>query len=216
MIGVAITTTSRRPDHENHWQSVLSLCDGMRVEFINDVMGVAKAKNECLRKLQDCDYVFLFDDDCFPIVENWAQFFIDAHNKTGCHHFTYLHNYLHIRKVHTDQNGLSAYNNSAGCMIFLTKDIIERVGAFNEAYGMYGYEHVEYSIRCKMSELSPHHNVCPDGAEQFIYSMDLDSSRSFPFKHVPTLSVKEMEEAHTLSHAQFVETIQNPIVYLPL
>jgi hypothetical protein len=101
-------------------------------------------------------------------------------------------------------------------MIFLTKDIIERVGAFNEAYGMYGYEHVEYSIRCKMSELSPHHNVCPDGAEQFIYSMDLDSSRSFPFKHVPTLSVKEMEEAHTISHAQFVETIQNPIVYLPL
>ena len=218
-IGIAVTTTSARPHHKDHWQNIYlftSLCEGMNVVFVNDLDGVAKAKNECLRKLKDCDYIFLFDDDCFPIKEGWANFFIDAHNKTGVHHFSYLHNYLHIRKVQTDNNGLSVYNNSAGCMMFLTKDILDRVGAFNESFGKYGYEHVEYSVRCKMSGLAPHHNICPDNASDYIYAMDLDSDRSFDFKHIPTLSVKEMEQANKISSKVFEESIKTPNQFIPL
>ena len=32
-----------------------------------DRRGIALRKNECLHHLQDCDYIFLFDDDCYPI-----------------------------------------------------------------------------------------------------------------------------------------------------
>ena len=190
-IGIAITTTSARPHHKAYWENIAlfsPLCVGMKIKFIHDVKGVAAAKNECLRELKDCDYVFLFDDDCFPIKEGWAQMFIDAHNVTGCHHFSYLHDYLHIRNV----------------------------GAFNEAFGLYGYEHVEYSVRCKLAGLAPHHNVCPDDAPDFIYSMDLDSYADFDFSHVPTLSVQEMTEAHKVSVVKFTESIDNPIIYLPL
>lgn len=218
-IGIAITTTSARPHHKAYWENIAlfsPLCVGMKIKFVHDVKGVASAKNECLRELKDCDYVFLFDDDCFPIKEGWAQMFIDAHNATGCHHFSYLHDYLHIRKVNQLDNGVSYYNNSAGCMMFLTKDVIERVGAFNEAFGLYGYEHVEYSVRCKLAGLAPHHNVCPDDAPDYIYSMDLDSYADFDFVHVPTLSVQEMTEAHKVSVAKFTESIENPVIYLPL
>jgi GT2 family glycosyltransferase len=100
--------------------------------------------------------------------------------------------------------------------MFMTKDVVERVGAFNESFGLYGYEHTEYSIRCKMEGLAPHHNVCPDGAEDYIYSMDLDSWMSFDFQHLPTLPSDKMTEATNVSRKVFEETIKNPIIYLPL
>ena len=56
-----------------------------------DRQGVARRKNECLRALKDCDYVFLFDDDCFPIKDGWVNFFIQS----GDAHLLYLHSDLH-------------------------------------------------------------------------------------------------------------------------
>ena len=41
-------------------------------------LGVAKRKNNCLRALKDCDYVFLFDDDCHPIKDGWIEFFTNS------------------------------------------------------------------------------------------------------------------------------------------
>jgi hypothetical protein len=39
-----------------------------------DRRGIALRKNECLHHLQDCDYIFLFDDDCYPKKKGWEQF----------------------------------------------------------------------------------------------------------------------------------------------
>ena len=43
-----------------------------------DRRGVAFRKNECLRSLKNCDHIFLFDDDCYPINDGWIDFFINA------------------------------------------------------------------------------------------------------------------------------------------
>lgn len=218
-IGIGVTTTSKRPHHKAYWENIAlftSLCQGMKVKIVSDIDGIAKAKNECIKALTDCDYVFLFDDDCFPIQEGWAQLFIDAHKSTGCHHFSYLHNYLHIRKSRQITDDVSEYSNSAGCMLFITKDVIDRVGAFNENFGVYGYEHVEYSIRCKLAGLAPHHNVCPDKAPEYIYSMDLDSWQKFDFNHYPTLSATDMNNAHDVSVEVYKSTVDNPEIYRPL
>lgn len=215
-IGVGITTTSKRPEHKAHWENLIafgSLCEGMKVHFAHDVFGIAKAKNECLRNLQDCDFVFLFDDDTFPIAEGWADHFINAHHRIGCHSFSYLHNYGDIRRVGSNKD-VSIYSNAAGCMLFLTRDAIERVGSFNEAYGLYGYEHADYSERVKLSGLAPHRNICPDNSQDYIYSMDLDSWKTFDFKHKSTLTISEMKAAHEVSVVEWMKP--EPIIYLPL
>lgn len=102
-----------------------------------DRKGVAYRKNECLRALKDCDYVFLFDDDCFPIKDGWIEFCINE----GSEHLLFLSDQLH-GKIND-----RAYKNCGGVFMFMTKGVIERVGAFNEKFGMYGFEHAEYSNR---------------------------------------------------------------------
>ena len=34
-------------------------------------VGIAKAKNKCLELLEDCEHIFIFDDDCYPIKDGW-------------------------------------------------------------------------------------------------------------------------------------------------
>lgn len=41
-------------------------------------LGIARAKNKCIAQLKDCDHIFLFDDDLYPIKEGWAEFYIKA------------------------------------------------------------------------------------------------------------------------------------------
>jgi GT2 family glycosyltransferase len=50
-------------------------------------LGIAKSKNKCLSYLKDCDYIYLFDDDCFPISDDWYKFFISQSERTGIQHF---------------------------------------------------------------------------------------------------------------------------------
>lgn len=212
-IGVGITTTSSRSNHEQYWRGLaLSLCEGMDVVFVKDVKGVAKAKNECLKQLQHCDHIFLFDDDTFPIQHGWADFFINHSERTGNNHFSYLHPYLHIYKVKTN-NGIGIYNNAAGCMMYFTRDAVEKVGAYNEQFGPYGYEHAEYSLRMFKSSLCEYMNICPDGADDYIYSMDLDSHKEFSFVHHSSLSTIDM---HTSVQDAYKHFSSDPILYLPL
>jgi GT2 family glycosyltransferase len=115
-----------------------------------DRRGVAYRKNECLRALKNCDYVFLFDDDCFPIKHNWVDFFIHASIFTKNEHFLYL-NSSHKKQgaIHTNDNlpQIDIYKDCGGVFMFMTKSAIDRVGAFDESYGLYGFEHADYSNR---------------------------------------------------------------------
>ena len=128
--------------------------------------GIAYRKNECLRELKDSDYVFLFDDDTLPIKKGWAEFFIEAHKASGQHHFLYLKETPTIKQlcVHLKPEdpltpslpySINEYNNCGGCFMFLTKEVIEKVGAFDETFGLYGFEHCDFSDRIHMAGLTP-------------------------------------------------------------
>jgi hypothetical protein len=215
-IGVGITVTSARPEHEKYWQDIaFNLTEGMTVTFVKDVKGIAAAKNECLRRLKDCDHIFLFDDDCFPIANGWESLFIEASNKTQYHHFNYLCRTQSIRPIeYMEGVDIVAYNNTAGCMMYLTKELLSKVGAFNEAFGIYGYEHAEYSFRCMKAQETIHAYVCPAEAQNYIYSLDLNDYLTFSFKHHPTLSTDEMVKALHVSTEQFKKEVKD--IYIPL
>lgn len=158
--------------------------------------GVAFRKNECLRALKDCDYIFLFDDDCFPISESWFNLFIVYHNATNQHHFLYLKETATIRKVSTIQ-GVNIYDNCGGCFMFLTKEVIEKVGAFDESYGMFGFEHADYSKRVFKSGLNTMGEyLCPSQASDYIYSLDFDNHLDYnkQINHVPSIITSERIE----------------------
>ena len=152
-----------------------------------DRRGIAYRKNECLRALKDCDYVFLLDDDCFPIKEGWIDFFINS----GEEHLLYLDKRFHNHKEcliimkpdeikksevysftaegSTDFKGIDIYRDCGGVFMFMTKSAIDRVGAFNEKFETYGFEHAEYSNRI----LGKSNNYpCLCGTDKYIFAHD--------------------------------------------
>lgn len=206
-IGVGVCTYNR-PKHLDLFLSQIAKYNSTdKVPIFTDDSkerkGIAYRKNECLKELKDCDYIFLFDDDCLVLKEGWAEFFIEASKASGQQHFNYLHETPTIKFIkqacyqkHPPKLPpvmfdicIREYNNCAGCMMFLTKEVIEKVGGYGE-YGIYGMEHAGYSQRINMAGLTPlGAYTCPAGAGEYIYSMDLDSHLPFnkQVNHEPSL-----------------------------
>ena len=167
-IGIGVTTYNR-PECLSKWISQVAKTifnDNVLIYIAADTdedrKGIAYRKNECLRAFKDCDYVFLFDDDCYPIREAWMEFFINS----GYEHLLYCDPKQHnLRNQIAD---LLVYNDCGGVFMFMQKSAIERVGAFNESFGLYGFEHVDYSNRILQSKAYPVLN----NTEQYIYSED--------------------------------------------
>lgn len=121
--------------------------------------GIAKAKNKCLELAQGFDHVFLVDDDVYPKVARWEKPYIES----GMNHLalTFEKNSKgeyyspSVRKTGTF-NSLNTYTYPNGCFLYLTKKAIEKVGGMRPEFGIWGYEHVEYSQRIHDLGLTPH------------------------------------------------------------
>lgn len=155
-IGIGITTYNR-PEclkeciEHIHKHTIMDNCIiHIAKDTDEDRRGIAYRKNECLRALQDCDYVFLFDDDCFPIKNGWIEFCINE----DAEHLLFLSD-----KIHTPITEKS-YKDCGGVFMFMTKPVIKRVGAFNEKFNIYGFEHAEYSNRITGNRMSYPTNIC--------------------------------------------------------
>jgi len=187
-IGIGITTTPKRAD-------LLDLCrkqierhspDDIQLVVVNDINGdgVAHGKNTCLQLLRGSDYIFLFDDDCFPVSKGWIDHYVQAHERTGNHHFLYLKETPSIHQV-AEKGIVERYNNCGGCFMFLTREVVEKVGGFHPNYGRYGFEHAGYTIRVHKAGLNPDGEyLSVKGAGEYIYSMDYDNHRDFGVKMV--------------------------------
>lgn len=180
----------------------------------DDRRGVAKRKNECLKALQDCDYIFLFDDDCYPIKKGWEKAIIDKSKKTNSHHFCFNKEPFYEISGFKYINGveLECYGACGGVMLFYTRKVLEKVGAFYEGYDTYGYEHIGHSVRIFRSGLSADLFCCPTDMKDYLYSHDYDE-KDF-FKNHSTLSIETKRE-YTLKN-QSIYNKEDIEIFIPL
>ena len=138
-------------------------------------LGIAKSKNECLKFLSDCDHIFLFDDDAWPMKSGWADLFIESAKKNSIGHLMYLRELQGLKKI-AERNGIETYDNCGGVMLYLNKECLEKVGGYRKEFGIYGYEHADYSQRCSRAGLCGDFGpfISPVWASDFIYSIDFD------------------------------------------
>ena len=143
-IGIGVTSTPNRSEYIDTWLKEFEKVKpyNYHLHIHEDVHyhGVAYSKNQNLKTLQDNDYIFLFDDDCYPIKEGWADYFINSKQK----HLLFL-NKSHNKIIVHDE--VEIYNDCGGVFMFLTKEVLNKVGYLNSDYGQYGFEHVGYSNR---------------------------------------------------------------------
>jgi glycosyltransferase involved in cell wall biosynthesis len=205
-IGVGITTFRRPEMLKKCLDSIRkhTFMDGVTIyvaDDSNERLGVSKRKNECLRALKDNDYIFLLDDDVEIIKDGWIEFFVNS----GHEHLLYLDKYLHGNPI--EHTHYLEFRNCGGVFMFMTKECIEKVGAFNEDFGLYSFEHAEYSNRiygCKGFYKMLY------GTENYIYSEDYSNPN-----HKSSIGNLEKNELIKKNWDKyFNEPIKN--VYLPL
>jgi glycosyltransferase involved in cell wall biosynthesis len=164
MIGVGITTHNRRAIADvtvKQWRGLMPpnsklviVDDASDVPFpdatyrFDEVVGIARAKNKCLELLQDCEHIFLSDDDLYPTSPDWHTDYINAGVKHLCLTFDRLANGRpNGRCKLKERDGLTFWREPCGCLLYLHRDCLLSVGGFDTDFGRYGMEHVEYSNR---------------------------------------------------------------------
>jgi len=135
-IGIGITTYGNRKTPA--LEMIRKYTPNAKIVTV-DCKGIAKAKNMCLALLDDCEHIFLADDDTFPIVDKWYEPYINAGIPNLCYTFD--------RKVLSIKNGLKEHELPCGCMIYINRKCLDVVGGFDEDFTCYAYEHVNYSQR---------------------------------------------------------------------
>lgn len=184
----------------------------IRVQTDDQREGVAKTRNACLRYLMDqgCDYLFMFDDDCYPIMVGWERYFIDQHRKSGLHFFG-------IPEVFKSQPlGLDGeilrWDSIVGCFSFQTRHLMDVVGYYNVAYKRYGYEDAARNRRCIRSGLCGDDATFPSPvrASAYIHSEDVYGSVT-----VQNMSQDEKAVYIAQNAAEFNKEMRSARLYYP-
>lgn len=136
-------------------------------------LGIAKAKNCNLDFLREagCDAIFLADDDIFPVKKGYEKMFegpfIMQQYVDGR-----LFDAIGKFKPLAQKKGFVFYDDSAGCLQYLTKEVTE---SFNPEFGIYGFEHIEWNKRVAKNH-GVHPFISPKGIEEYFYSPDLNGN----------------------------------------
>lgn len=200
-------------------------------------LGISKVKNACLASLHDCEHVFLFDDDCWPVSPDWAQNWVSINQANKIQHSmfnvgmqTLLDRNPAFKAVvqscsvtGSGRESMVAYNNCFGVMLYFTREVLDVVGGYQtDTPALYGYEHAQMSKR--IGDLkrftANYHYWTPWIATELLYSVDISYCMlkirppiepSWLDNFVSSVSPEEMAQAEANS-----VIMHDPRTYIPL
>jgi hypothetical protein len=183
-LGIAISTHDRRDiaDHSiAEWRRFLPV--GAKLVIVDDAStipypgadyrfeqhaGISVVKNKCLELLNNCDHVFLCDDDIFPSINSWWLPYVHSNLQHAC--------YIFDRKMLWKESDYIAYDLPRGCLLYFHKRCIQVAGGFDTNFKLWGYEHAELSRRIFNMELTPARYIDIPNSKGLFYSHDEQST----------------------------------------
>ena len=123
-------------------------------------LGIAGNTNRLLRCLSRFKYGMLLNDDVEILKYGWDQIYFDAMENTGMHHFVYhqpgVYNASAGDPVSVGETKLLRVDKRPhGAVLAFTNELLSKIGYFDESFGLYGMEHVDWSQKayeCDMQE----------------------------------------------------------------
>ena len=130
--------------------------------------GVGKAKNKALQFLinQECEHIFLMEDDIEILDEKVFELYINASKSTGIKHFNFglhgNHNLDYFRRPNVrktinypDDLKINLYPNVLGAFSYYHIDVLKDIGLMDENF-YNALEHVDHTYQiCKKSYHPP-------------------------------------------------------------
>ncbi|EPN8562608.1 phage terminase small subunit P27 family [Enterobacter hormaechei] len=195
-IGIAITTHNRADalkralaQHQQFLPQgalVVVIDDGSKppAEVFEDVqllrhetsLGIVASKNASLSALMDagCEHLFIWDDDAWPIADNWYLPYIESPEPHLAYQFLDLAgtNKLKDMEVLYRDDKHIAYTGQRGVMLYYHRSAIEKVGGFDPVYGRGMYEHSDLALRIHNAGLTTWAYGDVVGSEKLIHSLD--------------------------------------------
>lgn len=187
-IGLAITTTPNRENVFNEWYKRYSQFSPELPLYVHNdwqYQGVSYSKNKCLSALYEteCEYFFLFDDDCFLTQPKWYELYLNSKLEHAC--YTFDRNLINSIPSHywiTHTTGwdvaYNEYDAPNGCMMFFTRKCIEVAGGWDTDFKGYGYEHVSLSDRIFNAGLIPSRYIDIPNSKDLFEMANCESSFS--------------------------------------
>lgn len=130
-------------------------------------LGIAGNSNRLLRCLSRFKYNILLNDDVEILSRGWEHFYAKASDDTKYQHFCYhqvgvygAKNCGKISNVGGHKIG-TITEKPHGAVMFYTNELFNKIGYFDEKFGIYGMEHVDWSTRASRAGFQPrgYHDV---------------------------------------------------------
>lgn len=152
-------------------------------------LGIAGAKNRCIEELLNsgCEHLFLFDDDTWPSCENWWVPYISSPEQ----HLMYLWG----DDAYFREKGIRAHVRPKGCMLYVTRKAVDRVGGMDTDFGTWGFEHESWSDRIFNAGLTTcRYQDVEDSAGLFYASDEKGNIQSSVPEHVRLAAKPQLAE----------------------
>ncbi|MEB0324170.1 glycosyltransferase family 2 protein [Citrobacter portucalensis] len=160
--------------------------DGVKLVRHEQSRGIVASKNASLTALVDagCEHLFLWDDDAWPIADNWHLPYIESPEPHLAYQFLDLAGPRKINDMavlYRDDKHI-AYTGQRGVMLYYHRSAIDKVGGFDPVYGRGMYEHPDLALRIHNAGLTSWAFADVIGSEKLIHSMDEyeEGARSIP------------------------------------
>ncbi|MFT4162481.1 glycosyltransferase [Shinella sp.] len=107
----------------------------------DEAKGIALSKNACIEALMDsgCEHLFLFDDDTWPVTADWWQPYVRSPQP----HLMYIWGGAQLYR----DDDIVGHTRPKGCMLYVERRVVDRVGGMDPAFGVWGFEHESWSDR---------------------------------------------------------------------
>ncbi|MEH5180663.1 glycosyltransferase family 2 protein [Klebsiella pneumoniae] len=178
-----------------------SVPDGIELLRHETSLGIVASKNASLTALIDagCEHLFLWDDDAWPIADDWHIPYIESPEPHLAYQFLDLAGprKLNDLAVLYRDDKYVAYTGQRGVMLYYHRSAIEKVGGFDPIYGRGMYEHSDLALRIHNAGLTTWAYADVTGSEKLIHSLDEHEAvqRSVPKPEREAL-VKRNAEIH--------------------
>lgn len=188
-----VVVKNKEFDYGENDPSLLAANDSRMSYFnVKEDLGVGYCKNMCLKRFVQlqCKHIFLIEDDLSIKCNDVFKRYIDTASSFNIQHMNFCAVYDSISKKYivpryevrnADGIRLNIFNKLGGQFQYFTYDALVQVGLFDAKHYVNALEHVEYTYRMSLAEMTTPFYAFADIHDSAAYLEDIGTDSTIHY-----------------------------------